>query len=513
MKIVSVAEMVQLEKDANNCGISYDVMMNHAGMGVAAWLKSNQGLDQGVAGLIGSGNNGGDTIIALTSLARHNIRTYGLLVKERPDDPLLVEYRQAGGTIVDISGGENFSQLQAVLSQKVIVLDGMLGTGFRLPLRGPLADLMARIHIMVGNLPETRIIAVDCPSGVDCDTGEVSEETLQAKTTLTMAAVKQGLLKYPARGFCGDIHLIEIGIPMGELTKRLTLPELIDGEMINSFLPKRSEMGHKGTFGTCMVVAGTEPYTGAAYLAGKAAYRAGCGLVNAATLRSVRDALAGNLIEAIWTVLPEKNGGYDPAGVEKLQPLFNKTNSLVLGPGWGLSDSNAAFLMALLQSLPEKLPTIIDADALKLLSAIDSWWKLIPKETVLTPHPGEMSVLSGIPIANIEENRWELTKTFAQKWGVSLVLKGAMTVIGLPNGQAYVNPVGESALATAGSGDVLSGLIGGLMAQGVPSDKAAILGVWCHAKAGQSAHAAIGSAAGVTALDILEQVGGENNGN
>ncbi len=508
MKIVTVAEMVQLEKDANTGGISYDVMMKHAGIGITAWLKSNLGLGQGVAGLIGSGNNGGDTIIALTSLARHNIRTYGFLVKQRPGDPLLVDYRQAGGVIVDISGGENLSQLQAVLSQKVVLLDGMLGTGFRLPLRGSLTALMARIRVMVGNPPEARIIAVDCPSGVDCDTGKVSEETLQAKATLTMAAVKQGLLKYPARGFCGDIHLVEIGIPLDDLIKGLDLPELIDQEMVNVLLPSRPMTGHKGTFGTCMVVAGTEPYTGAAYLAGKAAYRAGCGLVNAVTLRSVRDALAGNLIEAIWTVLPEQDGGYDPAGVEKLQPLINKTDSLVLGPGWGLSDSNAAFLTALLQSLPEELPTIIDADALKLLSAIESWWKSVPKNTVLTPHPGEMSVLSGLAIDNIEENRWEIAKNFAQKWGVSLALKGAMSVIGLPNGQTYVNPVGDSALATAGSGDVLSGIIGGLMAQGVPSDKAAILGVWRHAKAGQSAHTAIGSAAGVTALDILEQVGG-----
>lgn len=510
MKIVSVAEMVQIEKDSNRGGVSYEEMMQNAGNGIASWIKANLNLDQGVAGLVGSGNNGGDTIIALTDLAHHNIRTFVFLVKQRPDDPLLVEYSKAGGVIVDISGGGNLSVFQSVLSQPVILLDGMLGTGLRLPLRGSLAALMASIHTMVIRLPKARIIAVDCPSGVDCDTGEVSEATLQAETTLTMAAVKQGLLKYPARGFCGDIQLIEIGIPMDELTKELNLAELIDQEVVKGLLPSRPETGHKGTFGTCMVIAGTKPYTGAAYLAGKAAYRSGCGLVNVATLSSVREALAGNLIEAIWTILPEKSGGYDPAGVKKLQSLISKTNSLILGPGWDISDSNASFLKAVLEALPEGLPTIIDADGLKLLTKLDAWWNLIPKNTVLTPHPGEMAVLSGLSIAEIEDNRWEITRNFTQKWGVSLVLKGAMTVIGLPNGQVFINPVADSALATAGSGDVLSGIIGGLMAQGVPSDRAAILGVWFHAKAGLAAHKLIGTADGVTALDILGQVGKGN---
>ena len=510
MKIVSVAEMVQLEKDANSGVVSYDVMMRNAGQGIAAWLRTHLSLDQAVAGLVGSGNNGGDTIIALTNLAHHNIRTFVFLVKPRPDDPLLVEYGKAGGVIVDISIGENLALLEAVLSQGGILLDGMLGTGLRLPLRGSLAALMTSIHALVVSLPNARIIAVDCPSGVDCDTGEVSKATLQAETTLTMAAVKQGLLKYPARGFCGDIHLIEIGIPMDELTKGLNLAELIDQEVVKDMLPTRPEKGHKGTFGTCIVIAGTEPYTGAAYLAGKAAYRSGCGLVNVATLGSVREALAGNLIDAIWTILPEKSGGYDPAGVKKVLPFLSKTNSLILGPGWGISDSNASFLRAILEALPDGLPTIIDADGLKLLTKIDAWWNFIPKDTVLTPHPGEMSVLSGLSITEIEENRWEIARDFAQKWGASLVLKGAMTVVASPIGKVFINPVGDSALATAGSGDVLSGIIGGLMAQGVPSDMAAIVGVWFHAKAGQSAHKVMGTAAGVTALDILRQVRKEN---
>ena len=218
-------------------------------------------------------------------------------------------------------------------------------------------------------------------------------------------------------------------------------------------------------------------------------------------------ALAGKLIEAVWTVLPEQEGGYDPGGIDLVAPLFNKANSVVIGPGFGLGKSNISFIESLIHVIPSEFPILLDADGIKLLSHIKDWWKLIPKNTVLTPHPGEMSVLTGLSIANIEKNRWEITSEYAQMWGVSLVLKGAMTVIGLPDGQIYINPVGDSALATAGSGDVLSGIIGGLMAQGMSSEKAALLGVWHHAKTGQSAHQEIGRAEGVTALDILDNVG------
>lgn len=507
MKIVSVDEMIRLENDANNGGLSYDVMMRNAGNGIALWMRNNYRLEHGVIGLVGSGNNGGDTLIALSNLASHNVRTFVFLVKQRKDDPLIAEYLQAGGVIIDLSENNNLSLLHVVLLQKVTILDGMLGTGFRLPLRGALGSVMGNIHKLIHNLPEARIIAVDCPSGVDCDTGEVSEHTLHAKTTLTMAAIKQGLLKYPAKSYAGEIELIRIGIPIHDLTPERHLPELINTEMINRYLPSRSDTGHKGTFGTSLVIAGTEAFTGAAYLAGKAAYRSGCGLVHIATHASVRNALAGQLIEAVWTVLPECEGGYDSDGVAVIQSALESSDALVIGPGWGLHPSNLGFLENLIKAIPNGIPAIFDADGLKILSRITNWWKKIPENTVLTPHPGEMSVLTELKIKEIEENRWKIAEEYAQKWGVTLVIKGAMTVVGTPSGQVFINPIGDSALATAGSGDVLSGIIGGLLAQRVPSKKAAILGVWTHGEAGQKAHKTIGSASGVTALDILNQVG------
>lgn len=506
MKIVSVEEMVLLEKNANISGIPYETMMKNAGTGVAAWVTENLDLKKGVAGLVGSGNNGGDTLIALTQLSQQNVRTFAFLVRHRESDPYLNEYRNTGGTIIDISSTRNLVVLEEVISEKVILLDGMLGTGFRPPLRGALASVMRKVHDLVSRLPNPQIIAVDCPSGVDCDTGEVAIETLKANATLTMAAVKQGLLKYPARSFAGEIHCLEIGIPIENRLKNKSFPDLIDRQTISQLLPVRPDSGHKGTFGTCMIIAGTEPYTGAAFLAGKAAYRAGCGLVNVATLKKVHDVLAGRLIEAVWTILPENGGGYDPIGVDAIGTASSRADALVIGPGWGVNEINALFLERVLAILPRNKPLLIDADGLKLLNRLNLWWEKLPENTILTPHPGEMALLTGFSVSDIEADRWEIARHYAQKWGVILILKGAMTVIALPKGSLLISPIGDSALATAGSGDVLSGLIGGLLAQGLSQEKASVLGVWIHGRAGQSAHGLRGSAAGVTAVDILDQI-------
>ncbi len=341
---------------------------------------------------------------------------------------------------------------------------------------------------------------------MNCDTGEVSETTLKAVHTLTMAAAKQGLLQHPARGYCGEIHLIDIGI--GEVDNYL---DQVPAMMINSTwvrqrLPERPGSGHKGTFGTCLVIAGSKSFTGAAYLAGKGAYRAGCGLVNVATSGSVRKCLAGELIEAVWTTLPQNHQGYAEKGIDLLRSHFKSSDSLVIGPGWGINPTNNVFLTELLKVIPEDMPTLIDADGLKLLSQIDHWWEKIPEMTILTPHPGEMSVLTGLSISEIQSKRWEIAQKYATKWGVVLLLKGAVTVIANPTGEIFINPISDNALATAGSGDVLSGLIGGLLAQGVESLPAATAGAWLHGTAGLCAKETLGTSISVTALDILDGI-------
>ena len=504
MKIVTVEQMQAIERSANAAGLSYETMMHNAGRGIADWVYQHIYDWQSVIGLVGSGNNGGDTIIALNCLAKRGIRTIAFLVKDRGDDPLLKDYRLNSGAVVDLSGNKYLDIFQASLVPGSVVLDGILGTGLKLPLRGSLQVMMANIRNLLEKRLDMLVIAVDCPSGVDCDTGEVSEVTFLADHTLTMAAMKQGLLRHPARTFAGDLHYVGIGID--HLPEHLSdsLPIMIDQDVIRANYPKRPDSGHKGTFGTCLILAGSEPYIGAAFLTGKSAYRAGCGLVNMAAIKDVHHSLSGRLIEAVWTLLPDLSGAYDPKGVDILHRAMFTADAMVIGPGWGQSDQNAVFLELLLRAMPSNLPTLFDADGLKLLSQLERWWTLLPEYSVLTPHPGEMSVLTGLEIDQIQSNRWEIARHYAELWNVVLVLKGAVTVVAARGEDMHINPISDAALATAGSGDVLSGVIGGLLAQGVTAHAASVLGVWIQGQAGVLAGSNLGTDLSVTALDILE---------
>lgn len=506
MKIVTVRQMQAIEKSADSSGLTYMQMMRNAGLGIANWVYTHLPTKPGVIGLVGSGNNGGDTLIALRTLSDFGIRTSAFIVKNRKDDPLISDLISSGGSCVDILDNAFFAKLEASLLSGVIVLDGILGTGFRLPLRGKLSGQMALIYDLVENSSGTRIIAVDCPSGLDCDTGECSEFTIHAEHTLCMAAVKKGLLRMPGCSFTGDLAFIDIGISNLNEYNSDILPETIDQYWVRKNIPERQNAGHKGTFGTCLIIAGTRPYTGAAYLAGKAAYRSGCGLVNIGTISAVQKSLSGGFAETVWTVLPELNDGYDECGAETLKNHFKSADALVLGPGWGIYHQQEVFLRQLLPSIPRRMPTLIDADGLKLLKRIDHWWEQMPENAILTPHPGEMSILSGLDIREIQANRWQTARKYAQKWEVVLILKGALTIIAYPSGSLFVVPISDSALATAGSGDVLSGLIGGILAQGWECSLTAVIGAWMHAQAGLAAKTKIGNNYSVTAVDILEAI-------
>ena len=503
MDIVSVEQMKAIESKANAGGLSYDQMMRNAGEGIANWICQNVNPEKGVVGLIGSGNNGGDTIIALTKLASLGFRSLGFLLNKRQDDPLLADFVEAGGALVELFHNENIALFQAALTPKIIILDGILGTGIRLPIRGELKKLMGSLHDILEDRTDIHIIAVDCPSGLDCDTGEVSEVSFMANDTLYMAAVKQGLLVPPGRIYAGDLSSIDIGIRNISEISIDALPMIIDKKYCEKILPERPGDGHKWTFGTCLVIAGSRSYTGAAYLTGKAAYRSGCGLVHMVSIDSVQEALAGKLVEAVWSTIPGKNSQYDPAGINLLKGVLEKADAIVIGPGWGLGDLNLQFLSGLLESLPQTLPTLFDADALKLLGKISEWWKRVPENSLLTPHPGELSALTGLSISEIQSNRWKITQKFAMQWGVTLLLKGAVPVISTQEGQLLIHPVCDSILATAGSGDVLSGLIGGFLAQSLSVSKAAALGTCIQAKTAQILKSRPNKGT-ATALDILD---------
>jgi NAD(P)H-hydrate epimerase len=282
---------------------------------------------------------------------------------------------------------------------------------------------------------------------------------------------------------------------------------------------------HKGTFGTVLVVAGSQRYTGAAWLAGQAAYRIGAGLVTLAIPESLHSVLAGQFPEATWLPLPEEDGYIEPAAIEIVLNNLEHITALLIGPGFGLERQTLRFVDQLLSKKPRSAigfmpgieqagdakrttlpPMVIDADGLKLLAKIPEWHKKLPRASILTPHPGEMSVLTKIPKETIQADRLAVAERFCKEWEHVVVLKGAMTIIAAPDGQTAVIPVASPALARAGTGDVLSGLIVGLRAQGVNAFEAATAGAWIHAFAGLHAASNLGNSASVLAGDVLRAV-------
>ncbi len=348
------------------------------------------------------------------------------------------------------------------------------------------------------------IVAVDCPSGVDCDTGACADETLPADLTLTMAAVKQGLLKLPAFEYVGELECVAIGLPENLDSWNALHMEVADPEMVSAYLPERTLASHKGTFGTALVIAGSTSYTGAALLAGSAAYRVGAGLVTMAVPEPLYTALAGHIPEATWVTLAHESGFISEHAVDVVLKNFDRATAILIGPGMGNHLSSRMFIETLLPSI--KIPSVFDADGLRHLTQISEWHKKLFAPAVLTPHPGEMSALTDLSREEIQDNRQAVAERYAREWGHVVVLKGAFTVIAAPDGRTTIIPVATPALARAGTGDVLAGLIVGLRAQGVNAYESAVAGTYIHAQAGLHAAELIGTTASVLARDVLASV-------
>ena len=530
MKLVTVSQMQSIETEADASGLTYDQMMENAGQGLAEIILD---LFEGeteveVIGLVGPGNNGGDALVAMSALLAKGWKARAYLLKRKKDERVK-QFTQAGGEI--LSGETAFEQLADAIENADVLLDGVLGTGVKLPLKKDAAELLSEVNDILDGLEEGPIVlAVDCPSGVDCDSGEVADETLAADLTVTMSAVKQGLLKLPAFEYIGSLEVIDIGLPDDLASYNAVQTEAADKESIALLLPERQLNSHKGTFGTVLIAAGSVNYTGAALLAGEAAYRSGAGLVTMAVPAPVHAALAGRFPEATWVLLPHEMGVISSSGVEVLAKNFERASALLIGPGFGTENSTKEFIENILEgkfsakktsqrigfvyretekekSNDSKLPPmVVDADGLKLLAQIKEWDKKIPAPAVLTPHPGEMSVLTGLSTEVIQESRQEIAAQYARLWGHVVVLKGAFTMIAAPDGRVTVIPVASPALARAGTGDVLAGLIIGLRAQGLEAYEAAVAGAWIHAQAGLYAADDLGTTTSVLAGDVLDSI-------
>lgn len=529
-KVVSVDQMRRIERAADAAGLSYDAMMRKAGAAVAdaAVRLVGDPRHKRVLILVGSGNNGGDGLVAGCRLIEAGAAVTAVIVGARPSpDPHAANLERLGGTVMRVSE-IGVEAIVPPARSADLVIDAVLGTGFRLPLRGMVEEALRKTgEIVKARRPRPLVIAVDCPSGVDCDSGEAARGTLDADLTVTLGAVKAGLLRFPAAARTGRLVVGEIGLDpkMPELAE--VSMEVADAQLVREWLPRRPADSHKGTFGTAMIAGGSVNYPGSVALAGRAAYRVGAGLVCLAVPGSIQLALVSALPEATWLILPQEVGVLAEPAAEILRRESVGKQALLVGPGLGREEPTRRFMARLVTGgeAPSRgrigfihdekvgggakaaLPQlVIDADGLRLLADHNDWPTRMPPGSILTPHPGEMAAITGLDTQTIQANREGVAREKAAEWGHIIVLKGAHTVVAAPDGRAWVLPFATAALAKAGTGDVLAGAIAGLCAQGVGAVEASVLGAYLHGRAGELAEAEWKTSAGVLAGEVADRL-------
>ncbi len=508
-RLVSVAEMQAIEKASDARGHSFAAMMERAGRAVAETILARYGT-QSILVLVGPGNNGGDGLVCARHLQEAGAPVCVYLWKRVQEtgsgpDEHWARLLMLGVPMQRAEEDSGFVMLQEWLGQSAIVVDALLGTGAARPIEGLLADLLAAAAATASTQKQT-VVAVDCASGLNCDTGALSPHALAPQLTVTFGFAKLGHYQFPGAGAVGDLVVADIGLPADLAAALPTF--LITPELVREWLPKRPRVSHKGTFGKVLLAVGSESYPGAAYLSSAAAARAGAGLVTGAVPRSIWSLVAARLPEPTWLLLPVQSSGplagqLEPSAGATLAAGALDYDALVLGCGLGNNKATRRFVDQLLR---HPLPaTLIDADGLNCLAGLQDWPARLPAQCVLTPHPAEMARLCGSEVGEVVAKRWTLAREQAAVWRCTLLVKGPYTVVAEPEGRLAVLPVATAALATAGSGDILSGIIGSLLAQGLDPFTAACCGAWLHGAAGLRCEQEIG-VAGVIASDLLARL-------
>lgn len=530
MKIVTAAQMREIDQECIRRGTPVSVLMENAGKAVAEETRKFLGniKIQHIICLVGAGNNGGDALVAARYLAKWGAAVTVYLCAERPVGDINLKYieeQHFGGTeiknaanigsplesinlkftkersiaCINVKTDKNLYKLSSLLSSTNCVIDGLLGTGKMRPLEGVFQKVLEKVNAAKA-ARKIKIVAVDLPSGMDADTGAIDPACPAADLTVTLAFPKPGLFKFPGAEFVGRLKVADIGIPasLADDSKM----ELLTPDWAADALPKRPLSSNKGSYGRVMVSAGCVNFIGAAFLSCSGVLRSGAGLVTLAAAERLIPAIAGRLAEVTYLPLPEsKQGTVASEAAKTLSRELENYRVLLLGCGLGQTEETLKYVDSLLtkKNLP---PLILDADGLNLLAKIPGWEKKIPLNTVLTPHPGEMSRLAGLSIDDIQKDRTGIALNYAKKWKRVLVLKGAFTVIAAPDGRHRISPYANPGLATAGTGDVLAGVIAGLAAQGLDVFDAAALGVYLHGAAGEKVRAEMGDT-GMIASDLL----------
>ncbi|HLY25819.1 MAG TPA: NAD(P)H-hydrate dehydratase, partial [Aggregatilineales bacterium] len=564
IKIATVEEMKAIEAAADKAGVSYAQMMDAAGRAVADRAKQiiEDYPDPRVVVLVGPGNNGGDGLVAGRLIAQETRATVTYFLSQPRDesDENYAKVRALNALIADgpTDAEQGYRVLRTMISNADLIVDALLGTGTRLPIKGDLQKVMQQIHKALADRKADRphsgftsparpelsgsgreepiILAVDMPTGLNADTGEIDKHTLYADETVTLETAKIGHVTFVGADAVGVLHVASLGLPE-KLKPRDSINRiLVDAPSVRPLLPQRPASANKGTFGKAMIVGGSVNYIGAPALSAQAAYRVGAGLVTVAAPQMVIPMIAAHLIEATWVLLPHDMGVINEAAAAVIRKEMAGYTALLIGPGLGQEDVTKEFMEAFLVeknkaakvarhigfltavaemdehdtdegTLP---PLVVDADGLNLLAKMDEWWTRLPARTVLTPHPGEMARLTSTEddgdrraVDIVQADRLNIASESAAKWNCVVVLKGAHTVIADPDGRVAVIPFANAALARAGTGDVLAGAIVGYLAQGLDPFDAAVAAAYIHGYAGEMAASFIGNKASVLASDVV----------
>lgn len=483
MQICSAEQMRDFDRRAiENFNISGIVLMENAAQKVAfeAFKMIKEIENPKVFIFAGKGNNGGDGFAAARILKNMGVNVFVFLTGNEADlkGDAKINFNIIKKMKINIESASDLNFKNEILCD--LIIDAIFGTGLKREITGDLCDLIENI-----NNCGKEILSIDIPSGIDSDTGNVMGKAICADITVTFVCPKLGLILYPGAEYAGKVMTKDISVPKEILEEMEIKSNVLDIKAAKELIPKRKKRSNKGTFGKIMVVAGSKNMTGACFLACKGAYNSGAGIVYSCIAESGIDITRTLIPEAVQVPLTEKDGMVCLESYFDIEKMLHKATAAIIGPGLGISSDVSKFMEKILCSI--NVPIVIDADALNAAAKNINILKEIKAPFIITPHLGEMSRLTGKSVDCISKNMIETAVKFSEEFGCVTVLKDSRTIISSPDGKYFINTTGNSSMAKGGSGDVLSGIIGGLLAQGSEVFDAAVLGTFLHGLAGEFA--------------------------
>lgn len=512
MYIATAHEMRNIDRRATDkFGIPSILLMENAAHGILRVIEENYGPIKGrkITIVCGKGNNGGDGLAVARLLHNRDAVVQVILLADtgemKGDAQTNLNIALKMGINIAIPSplagegkgeGADIWAVRTALNHSYLIIDAIFGTGLSAHVTGDHLEIIELI-----NDSGRTVVSVDIPTGINSDTGEVMGDAVKADATITFTLPKRGHFLYPGSELTGKLHIVDISIPEPAIEEEGISLNLLTEDDITRLIPDRLENSHKGSFGHVLVIAGSMGKGGAAAMTSLSCLRSGAGLVTLATPESVQPLIAGMVKEIMTYPLPEtaeKTIGLD--AIEAIMKLSKDKDIVALGPGLTTNEETVEVVRRIIKEL--KIPVVIDADGINALAGGHGGGNSF---TILTPHPGEMARLTGKSSAEIQKDRIGIARDFAVNNGVFLVLKGAHTVIAEPSGTVHINQTGNPGMATAGTGDALTGIIAGLIAQNIDISSAVRLGVYLHGLAGDIAAKEKGMI-GMIAGDLIERI-------